>query len=250
MHRRAALSLATSAAACASLKTHGITDVQLWPRGVDVDVFHPDQGATTSHRPGRPVALYVGRLAGEKGLHRLAPLAAPDSGFELMLVGDGPQRHELERRFSSSTVQFTGTLHGEALAAAYRHADVFVFPSTTETLGLVLLEALASGLPIIAADSPATRELLTDCPTARLFSPDQPEQILTIAHQMRRNNGEARLAAAALRQTDAGGWQNATTTLLEYYQQAMSDPHTEPNAPLAASRPSPRLHLAPVPAAK
>jgi glycosyltransferase involved in cell wall biosynthesis len=220
LHNRATLNLATSQAAIRNLETHGIPGARLWPRGVDLELFRSKTQRRAAAR-SRPVALYVGRLAGEKGLDRLAPLAHPDSGVDLVLVGDGPQRLELMHSFPSPTVSFPGILHGLSLAEAYRKADVFVFPSTTETLGLVLLEALASGLPVVAAESPASRELLGDCPAARLFPPDEPEQILTLTRELSAASLDCSLAQAARRQVLPWTWGRATTILLSYYDTAI-----------------------------
>jgi glycosyltransferase involved in cell wall biosynthesis len=195
----------------------------LWPRGVDTDLFAPAPAPLPAERDGGriPVALYVGRLAAEKGLLQLSAIADPDSGIQLVLVGDGPFRAELERRFGTSAVQFPGVLHGEALAQAYRDADVFVFPSTTETLGLVLLEALASGLPIIAAESPASHELLADCPTARLFSQEDPAAILDLVRSFREDPPSGPQLTQMRQRALEWGWEAATAKLLEHYRTAM-----------------------------
>lgn len=221
LHGRAAVNLATSGAAIANLAAHGIPDVQLWPRGIDLDRFG-GRPIPRARARDRPVALYVGRLAGEKRLELLDGLADPRSGFDLVIVGDGPMRSELVRRFPPATTTFTGVLHGSALADAYAEADVFVFPSTSETLGLVLMEAIASGLPIVAADSPASRELLSDCPIARLFSADRPEQIVPLARQLAEHPpGEAELAAVR-RQAQSWRWSEATARLVECYDEAVA----------------------------
>lgn len=227
LHGRASVNLATSHAAIENLRAHGIPEVRLWPQGVDLKLFGPP------HRPRpaaarRPVALYVGRLAGEKGLHRLAPLADPASGFDLVLIGDGPQRPELMRLFNSDTVRFPGVVQGAALADAYRAADVFVFPSTTETLGLVLLEALAVGLPIVAAVSPASSEVLADCPLARLYPPDEPAQLLTLARELVTSPPDDGAATEARRKAEHWSWQGATGTLLGYYSLAINRARDDP----------------------
>ncbi|QYN20847.1 glycosyltransferase family 1 protein [Amycolatopsis sp. DSM 110486] len=206
LHRRAHLNLATSSASVEDLARHGIERVHLWPRGVDLERFRP---ASSRHTDGRPVALYVGRLASEKGLHRLAPLA---EGFRLVLVGDGPARAHLERTLPAGTV-FTGMLHGDALAEAYRTADLFVFPSTTDTLGLVLLEALASGLPVLAAESPAARSTLSGTTAAEFFPVDRPADLP--AHARALLSADHR--AEARRHAAGSGWDTATEQLLALY---------------------------------
>lgn len=224
MHNRAAVNLATSAAGAAALRRHGVRRIQLWPRGVDLDAFHPEpqQGRMPSRVSGEPpVALYVGRLAAEKGLARLAPLSAPDSGCRLVLVGEGPQRVELQESFGPAA-RFAGLLHGDGLGRAYRDADVFVFPSSTDTLGLVVLEALASGLPVVAVDSPASRELLAGCTAARLIAPDDSTALHRAVYELAAlHRADPSVARAARELAGRSGWGQATAFLLDRYQQAI-----------------------------
>lgn len=118
--------------------------IMRWSRGVDAERFRPRPGVDVFNLP-RPIFLYVGRVATEKNLEAFLSLDLPGSK---VVVGDGPQRRELEAAFPSA--HFTGSLEGEALAEAYSSSDVFVFPSRTDTFGIVILEALASGVPVAA----------------------------------------------------------------------------------------------------
>ena len=124
----------------------GFTNVQVWGRGVDTDLFHPAAGAELPERPEPgPVALYVGRLAVEKNIDAFLNMEWPGTR---VAVGDGPERARLEREHPD--VLFPGYRHGRALAAWYASADVFVFPSRTDTFGVVMLEAMACGTPVAA----------------------------------------------------------------------------------------------------
>lgn len=222
LHGLAHVNLATSATGLQQLHDNRIRNVQLWPAGVDLTGYRPNLTDTApAARRERPTALYVGRVAAEKELHRLAPLVGPESPYDLTIVGDGPGRADLEARFGSR-VCFTGWLSGEALASAYRKADVFVFPSTTETLGLVLLEALASGLPIVAFDSPASRDLLHDCTAARLVPAGHDEQLIPTIDDLLHSRSRAELGRAARAYVENKTWDEATTTLLSHYQAAIS----------------------------
>nr|WP_256834828.1 glycosyltransferase family 1 protein [Pseudomonas oleovorans] len=116
--------------------------LQLWRKGVDTRLFRPDEMRL---RPVRPVFLYVGRIAPEKNLQAFLDLDLPG---EKRVVGDGPQREALQQQYPS--VRFLGYRHGQALAEAYQNASVLVFPSRTDTYGLVMLEALACGTPVAA----------------------------------------------------------------------------------------------------
>jgi glycosyltransferase involved in cell wall biosynthesis len=194
--------------------------VRLWPRGVDLDLFAP---GAARHRGGDVTALYVGRLAAEKGIDLLSALAEPDTGVRLVVVGDGPARSELAAAFPAPAVTFTGLLHGPDLAAAYRSADVFVFPSTTETLGLVMVEALASGLPVLAVDSPASRELLSACPAGRLFLPEQADKLPELVRQLRMENADGELTAVARRAAEQWSWAAATDFLVSCYREVIAN---------------------------
>jgi glycosyltransferase involved in cell wall biosynthesis len=126
------------------LATRGITQTQLWSRGVDLQLFRPGQAPHPDiARLPRPIFLSVGRVAKEKNLD--AFLRAPVVGTKVV-VGDGPMLAELKARYPDA--HFTGALQGEQLASAYAAADVFVFPSLTDTFGLVMIEALACGVPV------------------------------------------------------------------------------------------------------
>lgn len=138
--------LVATASLATELRVRGLHQTHLWTRGIDSRIFR-SQGA---HHPAlvdlpRPILLNVGRVAEEKNLEAFLNLQRPGTK---VIVGDGPALPELRQRFADAV--FTGALAGEELAAAYRTADCFVFPSKTDTFGLVMIEALACGLPVAA----------------------------------------------------------------------------------------------------
>lgn len=137
------------------LRQRGFGNVCHWSRGVDTVGFHPALRQEQSDLR-RPIFLYAGRLAVEKNIEAFLALDLPGSK---LVVGDGPDRAHLERRFPAA--RFTGMLSGEALTAAYASADVFVFPSRTDTFGLVMLEALACGTPVAAYPVTGPRDILS-----------------------------------------------------------------------------------------
>ena len=145
-HAPAAAILASTPSIAATLRAHGLDQVRPWGRGVDSAAFGPDgpRDPLMAALPG-PVQLYVGRVAVEKNIE--AFLEARHPGAKVV-VGDGPARAALARRYPDA--HFLGPRSGADLAACYRAADVFVFPSRTDTFGLVMIEALASGVPVAA----------------------------------------------------------------------------------------------------
>jgi len=158
-HDPAAAVLVSTATIERTLRTHGLTRVKRWGRGVG-PAFRPEGAmaprmAAARAAGGAPVLLHVGRVAVEKNVE--AFLAADAPGTKVV-VGDGPARAALERRFPDAL--FLGTLFGDDLAAAYRAADVLVFPSRTDTFGLVMIEALACGTPVAAYPVPGPVDVL------------------------------------------------------------------------------------------
>ena len=141
-HRPSQVVLVTTERLREEFASWDFTRLQLWRKGVDTALFHPDGQRL---RPARPVFLYVGRIAAEKNLPAFLDLDLPG---EKWVVGDGPQREALQRQYPQ--VRFLGYRHGQALAEAYQDAAVLVFPSRTDTYGLVMLEALACGTPVAA----------------------------------------------------------------------------------------------------
>jgi glycosyltransferase involved in cell wall biosynthesis len=138
------------------LEARGFGNIADWSRGVDTELFRPDRAPALALP--RPVHLYVGRVAVEKNLE--AFLSMPIRAGSKLVVGDGPQLAELAARYPG--VHFAGARLGEELARHYASGDVFVFPSLTDTFGLVLLEALASGLPVAAYPAPGPLDVIGD----------------------------------------------------------------------------------------
>jgi glycosyltransferase involved in cell wall biosynthesis len=153
--------MAATPALAGELRGRGFRNVVLWPRGVDAALFHPRAGADLGLP--RPIFLSVGRVAVEKNLEAFLALDLPGTK---VVVGDGPARAALQRDFPRAV--FLGSRQGEALAQAYAAADVFVFPSKTDTFGLVLLEALASGVPVAAFPVTGPRDVIGDAPVGAL----------------------------------------------------------------------------------
>jgi glycosyltransferase involved in cell wall biosynthesis len=139
----------------------GLTNIKRWTRGVDTELFKP-RSKDFLDLP-RPISLYVGRVAVEKNIEAFLKLDLPGSK---VVVGDGPQLAELSKSYPD--VHFVGGKQGDYLAKHFAAADVFVFPSRTDTFGLVLLEALASGIPVAAFPVPGPLDVIGDAPVGCL----------------------------------------------------------------------------------
>jgi glycosyltransferase involved in cell wall biosynthesis len=159
-HRPSQAVMAATPELVGELRSRGFRNVVLWSRGVDTRLFHPRDIDICLPAP---VFLCVGRVAVEKNLEAFLDLDLPGTK---LIVGDGPARAGLQRRFPQAI--FLGARHGEELAEIYAACDVFVFPSKTDTFGLVLLEALASGLPIAAFPVKGPRDVIGSAPVGVL----------------------------------------------------------------------------------
>lgn len=154
-HNAATRTMYSTESLRALLASQGFRRLAQWMRGVDTDLFRPVPPAPLDLP--RPVLMYVGRLAVEKNLEAFLALDAPGTK---VLVGDGPQRKALQARFPDAL--FLGARYGEELAAHYCAADLMVFPSKTDTLGLVMLEATACGVPVAAFPVPGPKDVIGD----------------------------------------------------------------------------------------
>lgn len=152
-HARAVRTMVATPSLAEDLAARGFARLVRWSRGVDTALFRPRPEASLPLP--RPINLYVGRVAVEKNLEAFLALDLPGSK---LIVGDGPQRRELAQRYPAA--HFVGVKVGEDLARHYAAADVFVFPSRTDTFGLVVLEALASGVPVAAYPVTGPRDIL------------------------------------------------------------------------------------------
>lgn len=162
------------------------TDISIWGRGVDHDVFSPairkDYLINNYGIEGKKILLYVGRMSPEKNIElvldtfqSLSPTIKKDT--HLVMVGDGPLYSELSQQYQEN-ITWTGFLEGEQLAKVYASSDLFLFPSETETFGNVVLEALASGLPVIGANAGGVSHLVRDGKTGFLCEPSHKDQFV------------------------------------------------------------------------
>lgn len=240
IHSQCALTFCPSPSTAEVLQLEGFSNLRIWPRGVDTELFRPEKkdGALRASWLGdehaqKAVLLYVGRISWEKNL-RLLVNAYREMDHErchLVMVGDGPALAELQQELEDVPVSFTGYLQGEQLARAYASADIFAFPSTTETFGQVVLEAMASGLPVVGLFAEGVRDLvqhertglLLDTPTISSTGLTEQvsgyrvllEQVVTQGEQ-RRQMGETALQEARKR-----SWYEAMECLMRGYYEVI-----------------------------
>lgn len=224
-HNQAQLNLCTSTAMVQELASHGIERVDLWQRGVDTEMFQPYlasrnmRSRLSGGHPDSPILLYVGRVSAEKEIDQIKPVLEAIPEARLAIVGDGPYREALEAHFAGTATHFVGYLQGLELASAFASADVFILPSRTETLGLVLLEAMAAGCPVVAAASGGIIDIVTDRVNGHLFDPSDPQGLIQATKRLLEAQEEReQLRYNARQEAERWGWAAATRQLQNYYQ--------------------------------
>jgi glycosyltransferase involved in cell wall biosynthesis len=227
VHNRTRITLCPSTATLRDLRSQGFRRLKVWGRGVDTTRFHPDHRneawrQSVGLQPHETLVMYVGRVAREKRVDLLAEAIEGLDDVRLVIVGDGPARTDLQQRLQGQPVHFTGYLRGHDLAAAYASADLFVFPSDTDTFGQVIQEAMASGLAVVGARTGGTLDLVRDGTTGRLFEPGVASDLrarireLVGQPQTRIAMGQAGRAAAERR-----SWPSVMNELMGYYNHVL-----------------------------
>jgi glycosyltransferase involved in cell wall biosynthesis len=231
--------LSPSAATDTALAAIGIPDrrVLRWDRGVDTDRFDPDLRSPAAREGERIDVLYSGRITREKGVELLADAFlkahAVDPRLRLVLAGGGPEQDRLAERLGHHA-SFLGWLSGDELARAYAEADIFLFPSATDTFGQVILEAQASGLAVIAVAEGGPLSLIDDGVTG-LLRPAQAEALADAVVELAANPARrGALADAAVRQARMRTWERTLELLAEGYSRALEGLEQSPGGELEA----------------
>jgi glycosyltransferase involved in cell wall biosynthesis len=228
VHNQAQLNLCPSSETLKELRAHGFARVRWWQRGIDTMRFSPGprdaalRERLSGGRPDELLVLYVGRLSPEKRLDLIRDPLFSVPGVRLAMVGGGPSADQLQRHFRGTPTSFPGFLRGDDLVAAYRAADLFLFPSTTETFGLVALEAMACGTPVIAANTGGVLDIIRDGKNGLLFDPARPAEIADLVRRFQQEPGlRAQLTEQGLRHAHSRAWQATMDQLIDYYQLAV-----------------------------
>ncbi|KGX92016.1 glycosyl transferase [Pontibacillus halophilus JSM 076056 = DSM 19796] len=230
LHNQADYNLCTSQAVKDELDKHGFYNVNVWQRGVAIENYHPTyynedmRNRLSGGEPHKKLLVFVGRLAPEKEIHKLKPLLEQRDDVRLAIVGDGPVREQLESKFEGTNTIFTGFLHGEELAQAFSSADAFIFPSITETLGLVILEAMASGLPVIAAKSGPTMEQVDDERTGLLFENEDTSSLIEAVRKLEDSDLHQHMRDEARAEAEKFSWTRPSQQLQEVYEEILGIP--------------------------
>jgi phosphatidylinositol alpha 1,6-mannosyltransferase len=230
IHASATVNLAPTPQTADYLRNLGVPNVHVWGRGVDSDLFNPKlkgepETAVLRNRlapDGERIVGFVGRLAAEKQVHRMAELFdLPDTRF--VVVGDGPERSNLEATFAGKPITFLGKITGLELATAYAALDVFVHFGTEETFGQTIQEAQATGLPVVAPRVGGPVHLIRHGETGLLADPGASlgtgeSYRDLVAALLADQTNMARISEAARQEVQHKTWANNNQQLLEYYE--------------------------------
>jgi glycosyltransferase involved in cell wall biosynthesis len=239
LHNQCALTFCPSPSTAEMLRAHGFQRVRLWPRGVDTALFRPERrnAATRASwlaNEQKIVLLYVGRISWEKNLRLLtsAYRQMDHTRCHLVIVGDGPALREIRQEVADLPVTFTGYLRGEELASAYASADLFAFPSRTETFGQVVLEAMASGLPVVGLQAEGVRDSVEDGRTGYLLAgeplTEQEEAVeyrKLLERLVERPERRQAMGVAARHVASQHTWDEAMQSLLSGYLEVLAQEH-------------------------
>lgn len=224
------------------MESVGVRRVGWWRRGVDTTNFNPSfrndamRNLLSDGHPDDVILLYVGRLAPDKQIHQFRAVLEQVPNTRLALVGGGPYEDELRHIFAGLPVNFVGYKLGTELAEAYASADMFVFASAHETFGLVLAEAIASGLPVVTTRVGGAEDVVIPGENGYIFERDDIRGLVAFVRELAEQPAKrAQMSQAARRVAESMTWAEMMTELRHFYEDILSEKQhlPPPNRPLS-----------------
>jgi len=233
VHTRVDLTLVTSSQMRDQLVANGVPRVDVWRKGIDTIRFNPKfksaemRERMTEGNPDDFLMVYVGRVGSEKRLKDIKPILEKMPNARLCVVGKGPQLEELKEYFEGTKTHFTGQMGGDELSQAFASADAFVMPSDSETLGFVVLEAMASGVPVVAANAGGIPDIIDDGKTSFLVPTGDIDSYVERLTQLQDKKVREQYSIAARKEAERWGWEAATSVLRnQQYEKALINFHS------------------------
>lgn len=220
-HNRADLTLVTSSQMKEELEANGVPRVDVWRKGIDVEKFNPKfksasmRERMTDGNPDDFLLIYVGRLGFEKRLKDVKSILSHlPSNVRMVFVGKGPHDDQLKAYMSGTQSVFMGQMTGSELSSAFASADLFVMPSDSETLGFVVLESMASGVPVVAARAGGIPDLIEDGEDGFLVEAGNARAFAGRIRELMEDEGRrGRMAVKGREEAEKWGWEAATSLL-------------------------------------
>jgi len=232
-HSRADLTLVTSPQIQKELIDNGIPRVDVWRKGIDTERFNPkfkDAEMRKVMSDGNPddfLMVYVGRLGAEKNIKDVRDILEQMPNARFAVVGKGPQQEELEKYFEGTKTVFLGQRSGDELSQAFASADAFIMPSDSETLGFVVLESMASGVPVVAANAGGIPSIITNEKDGFLVEPYYIDGYVKRLQQLEDAKFCEGMGKIARAEAERWGWEAATSVLRNVqYEKALVNFHS------------------------
>ena len=215
------------------LTSHGIPRVDVWRKGIDTERFSPTyqsddmRSRMTDGNPNDFLMVYVGRLGAEKRLKDIRPVLDRMPNARLCIVGKGPQEDELKEYFKGTKTVFTGQIGGDELSSAFASADAFIMPSDSETLGFVVLESMASGVPVVGCNAGGIPSIIHDGEDGFLVEPGDIDGYVDRLQQLQDTKFRSKMGKVARAEAERWGWEAATSVLRNVqYERALINFHS------------------------
>jgi len=232
-HSRVDLTLVTSPQMKEQLVANGVPRVDVWRKGIDTVRFHPKfknadmRSRMSEGHPDDFLLVYVGRVGNEKRLKDIRPILERMPNTRLCIVGNGPQMEEIQDYFKGTNTYFTGQMSGDELSQTFASGDAFVMPSDSETLGFVVLESMASGVPVVGAAAGGIPDLIKDGDTSFLVPVGDTDAYVERLTQLKDATFREKMGASARAEAERWGWEAATSVLRNVqYEKAMINFHS------------------------